>query len=452
MASLIASTILLAGCAARGISAESADTESGENMAYRVVDNVDALRRVDGSVCSSVITEGYHERGDGGNSQYYADPTMKSLADNGGTIIVGNDGTRWRAVICGALPLKLFGAVGDGATDDTAAIKSWLGELKKGGSGYAAAGTYVFTEPITLPDTDDISIRGDGAQQTIFMYAGEKTDCDLFTVGTGKNLRYGWLLDSFSIDSKTKMNGGCGLMLNGLKHTNRIENVSFGRVNGQRGCNLWNGIFFNNCSLTDYVGFEIYTQNEGIMICGVADSDSGADISLDQGTITFTRVGIHLGGGFGGLYIGQVLIYGCYETGYLQDNSLCARGNREVIITDRCVLDACHSYCALIDDKLSEQCVMQFGAFISGAGWIEPATPGDGLYIKSMPNGRISVTSNHIKHCKGNGITIGDYTAYITVAPTTYLVGNGGRGIYSEKTAMRLKSDAVLLYNAAGDR
>lgn len=427
------------------------DTGGGVNMGYMVVENVDSLRHVDGSVCTSVITEGYHERGDGGNAQYYADPMMKNLADNGGTVIVGDDGTRWCTVWSGPLPLKLFGAVGDGKTDDTAAIKAWLGELKKGCSGYAAGGTYIFSEPVSLPDADDISIHGDGPQQTVFMYAGDKTDCDLFTAGTEGKLRYGWLLDGFSVDSETKMTGGCGLALKGFKHTNRIQNVSFGRVNGQRGCNLWNGIFFSDCSLTNYVGFEIYAQNEGIMICGTADSDSGADILLDQGTVTFTRIGIHLGGGFGGLYIGQVLVYGCYETGYLQDNSLCARGNREVIISDKCVLDACHSYCALVDDKLSEQCVMQFGAFISGAGWISPATPGDGLYIKSMPYGRISVTSNHIKHCVGNGITVGDYTAYITIAPTTYIVGNGGWGVYSDRTAIRLKSDAVMLYNTMGD-
>lgn len=449
---LAAALLAVAGCSAneKAVGAES-DSGYGGGMNFIAVENVDALRRVDGGSCTSVITEGYHKRGDGGNAQYYADPMMKNLADNGGTVIVGDDGTRWRAIWNGATPLKLFGAAGDGRTDDTAAIKAWLAELKKGGSGYAAAGTYIFKEPLALPDADDVSIRGDGAQQTIFMYAGEDTDCDLLTAGKDTELRYGWLLDGFSVDSATKMTGGCRLLLKGMKHTNRIQNVSFGRVNGKRGCNLWNGIFFRDCSLTDYTGFEIYVQNEGVMICGTADSDSGADIMLDRGTITFARIGVHLGGGFGGLYIGQVLIYGCGETGYLQDNTLCARGNREIIISDLCVLDACHSYCALINDKLSNQCVMQFGAFISGAGWIAPATPGDGLYIKSMPYGRVSVTSNHIKHCKGNGITVGDYSAYITVAPTTYVVGNGGWGIYSEKTATRLKSDAVMLYNAAGN-
>lgn len=428
------------------------NTSAVTNMGFTIVSNVEALRSVDGSVYSSVITEGYYKSGDGGNAQYYADRTMKNLEDNGGTVIIGADGTCWRAVYNGPLPLKLFGAVGDGKTDDTAAIKAWLKELKKGSAGYAAAGTYIFKEPLTLPDADDLAIYGDGPQHTVFMYAGNDTDVDLITGGKDSKLHYGLKLSDFCVDSRVKMTGGCGLVLNGYKHTNNIENVSFGRVNGQRDCNLWNGIFFKNCSLTNYTGFEIHVQNEGIMICGVEDSDSGADINIDKGTITFTRVGIHLGGGFGGLYIGQVLIYGCYEVGYLQDNSLCARGNREIIISELCVLDACHSYCALIDDKLSIQCVMQFGAFISGAGWIAPATPGDGLYIKSMPHGRLSVTSNHIKHCKGNGITVGDYTTNIIISDATYIVGNEGWGIYADRTPPRLKSNATFLANVKGDK
>ena len=454
IAALLAA-VLLAGCSAGTQAAEDlgtdSDNSSGDDMSCIVVENVDALRRVDGSKFTSAFTEGYHERGDGGNAQYFADAAMKNLADNGGTVIVGDDGTRWRAVYSGALPLRLFGAAGDGSTDDTAAIKAWLGELGEGGSGYASGGTYIFKEAVALPQGNYISIRGDGPQQTVFMYSGDDTGCDLFTAGSDAALSYGWLLDGFSVDSRTRMTGGCALLLTGMKHTNRIQNVSFGRVNGQGGCNLWNGIFFRDCSLTDYVGFEIYVQNEGVMVCGTEDSDSGADILLDQGTITFTRVGIHLGGGFGGLYIGQVLIYGCYETGYLQDNTLCARGNREIIISDKCVLDACHSYCAKIDDPLSNQCVLQFNAFISGAGWIEPATPGDGLSIESMPYGRISVGSNHIKHCKGNGVTINERTAYISISATTYIVGNEGWGIYRGKAGVKLKSDATMLYNVKGD-
>lgn len=129
---------------------------------------------------------------------------MKNAKDNGGSVIVSEDGTRWRAVYSGALPLRLFGAVGDGKTDDTEAIRSWLSELDGGHAGYASAGSYLFTESIVLPQKDNIAIRGDGSQQTCFIYGGEKTDCDLFTAGNEEKILSGWTLEKFNIDSKQK--------------------------------------------------------------------------------------------------------------------------------------------------------------------------------------------------------------------------------------------------------
>ena len=417
-----------------------------------VIENVPELRKISGSSAETVITRGYHKAGDGGGFCYYKDTVMKNAKDNGGSVIVSEDGTRWRAVYSGALPLRLFGAVGDGKTDDTEAIRSWLSELDGGHAGYASAGSYLFTESIVLPQKDNIAIRGDGSQQTCFIYGGEKADCDLFTAGNEEKILSGWTLEKFNIDSKTKMTGGAALHLINLKHTNRLRDVSISRVDDKNGNNLWNGVLFDNCSLTNYVGFEINVANEGIQICGVPDSDAAADILIDEGTITFSRVGIHCGGGFGGLYIGQVLIYGCTETGYLQDNALVSRGNREIIISEQCVLDACHSYCAYVDDTLSVQCTLSFNAFISGAGWIEPATPGTGLCIKNLPLGRVSVGSTHIKHCKGDGIALYDRSSYISISPLTYIVGNGGWGIYTSYGNLNLNNLAVMLYNTSDNQ
>jgi len=448
--------LVLFGCGGGGEGAPVSDGASTGGGASSVptscvaVESVEALRRVDGRTVTTVITAGYHRSGDGCGATYIKDTVMKNAKDNGGTVIVGEDGTRWRAMYQGALPLRLFGAVGDGRQDDTAAIRAWLAALDDGGSGYAAAGKYRFTESIVFPLRQDIAIRGDGSQQTVFLYDGSDTACDLFRIGSAEHQLHGWTLESFNIESKTKMKGGAALHIVNLKHTNRLRDVSVSRVDDRNGNNVWDGVFLENCSLTHYVGFEINCQNKGLMICGVKDSDAAADILLDQGTITFTRIGIHCGGGFGGLYIGQVLVYGCTETGYLQDNTLVERGNREIIISDQCVLDACHSYCALIDDSLSVQCTLSFNAFISGAGWIDPPTPGTGLLIKKLPQGRVSIASQHIKHCKANGIELRDNTTYVRVAATTYLVGNSGWGFYSTCGGYNVKNDALALYNGKG--
>ena len=444
----LALVCLFAGCSSEG-EKKNGTADIGRTL---TVDSVAGLRKISGKDADAVITLGYHRVGDGGGFTYFRDTVMKNAADNGGNVIVGEDGTRWRAMYSGALPLRLFGAVGDGKTDDTAAIKAWLGELENGESGYASAGRYIFTETIRFPAKDSISVYGDGSQQTCFVYRGSDTECDLFYVGRENKILGGWTLEKFNVDSETKMTAGAALRLVNMKHTNRLRDVSISRVDDKNGNNVWNGVMFDRCSLTDYTGFEINASNEGIMICGAADDDSSADIRIDGGTVTFSRVGIHCGGGFGGLYIGQVLLYGCTETGYLQDNALVSRGNREIIISDQCVLDACNSYCAYIDDPMSLQCTLSFDAFISGAGWIEPATPGTGLCIRKLPEGRVSIGSTHIKHCKNNGIELHDGTAYVSVSPLTYIVGNGGWGLYSSYGRRNIVNQSVMLYNAKGNQ
>ena len=55
------------------------------------------------------------------------DPTDTTSTDNGGTIIVGIDGRRWRRDFSNAINVKWFGATGNGVTDDTdAGRKAYL--------------------------------------------------------------------------------------------------------------------------------------------------------------------------------------------------------------------------------------------------------------------------------------------------------------------------------------
>ena len=52
------------------------------------------------------------------------DPTDTTSLDNGGTIIVGADGRRWKRDFSGAVNVKWFGAKGDGLADDIESIKA----------------------------------------------------------------------------------------------------------------------------------------------------------------------------------------------------------------------------------------------------------------------------------------------------------------------------------------
>lgn len=56
--------------------------------------------------------------------RFNRDTTDTTTADNGGTVIVDGSGRRWKRLYGGPLRVGWFGAVGDGVTDDTAAINS----------------------------------------------------------------------------------------------------------------------------------------------------------------------------------------------------------------------------------------------------------------------------------------------------------------------------------------
>jgi len=76
------------------------------------------------ALCVTVL--GYHAPGDGGGGLFYWD-TATTEADNGGTILApaSNPPTgRWKRPFDGVLNVKWFGAVGDGTTNDHAAIQS----------------------------------------------------------------------------------------------------------------------------------------------------------------------------------------------------------------------------------------------------------------------------------------------------------------------------------------
>lgn len=94
-----------------------------------------SLRNTIGDSTKQVaIVSGYSAPGDGGGGVFWWDIT--GGADDAGTIIVpgasdaGTNGPCWRRTYSGALNVRWFGAKGDGATDDTAALMAAVAALK----------------------------------------------------------------------------------------------------------------------------------------------------------------------------------------------------------------------------------------------------------------------------------------------------------------------------------
>lgn len=137
---------------------------------------------------------GYYAAGDGGDGLFYVDKDDTTTADNGGTVIVANDGTRLKRVsYCGP---RGFGAKGDWngstGTDDTTAITSWIANAPNYTKIKFDNGWYRTTARIPIT-SKNIAIDASAAS---FYLAGNNTGFNL----TGTSTYFNWNGGNFTGD------------------------------------------------------------------------------------------------------------------------------------------------------------------------------------------------------------------------------------------------------------
>jgi len=124
--------------------------------ASQVVGSQSALKGLDKNAASKhAFLTGYASQGDGGGGAYYLDSADIVSADNGGTIIVADDGGRWKLAFSGRVQATVFGVFGGNlATDYASKVQSavTVGCTSHGGVDFPAGPIRVDTT-ITFPNT-----------------------------------------------------------------------------------------------------------------------------------------------------------------------------------------------------------------------------------------------------------------------------------------------------------
>ena len=147
--------------------------------------DVQELINKDLSVGYEVITSGYYTPDDGGAASYLIVDAKNLAINNPGTIKLENGNYAVLELDDSMVSLKRFGAIGDGVTDDTEAIKQAL-SFAKGKTLIVPVGTFLISSAITLPN--DIYITGEGEDSVFIAKAGYGVGADFFRTRTAQDI------------------------------------------------------------------------------------------------------------------------------------------------------------------------------------------------------------------------------------------------------------------------
>lgn len=213
----------------------------------RVVDSITALKALLKTDNPRAFVTGYAAANDGGGGHYCFDGADLVSADNGGTVIVATDGGRWKLVVGPqGISVKQFGAKGDGATNDSAAIAAadvWVA-AQGGGRVWFPKGDYRHASTLR-PSNRNIWEGESGPART----AATTSPVKISYTGAGGN--------AVLIQEPTQLT------------CIKIRNIEF---NGANSTGLSNGIFldavtnggaivglvFEGCTFCDFGNYQVY--------------------------------------------------------------------------------------------------------------------------------------------------------------------------------------------------
>jgi hypothetical protein len=179
--------------------ANATDPAKGAALAGRagqVVDSVAAIRLLSKNSPSKTAFATAHTaslQGSGGGL-YRLDLSDTASTDNNGSVIVANDGGRWKLPL-GAVNVRQFGAKGDGVTNDTAAILAAVAALSTPHNNvlYFPYGHYRTSQTINVP-TGSNTLCDPGV---VFQRFGADKTFAAFQVNGGGREHYIGLIDAY---------------------------------------------------------------------------------------------------------------------------------------------------------------------------------------------------------------------------------------------------------------
>lgn len=225
------------------------------------VQNIASLQAISVTSLSSgttVFVAGYYAPSDGGGGLFYYNSTSPSTP-NGGTVIAPNSGAgKWiRVVLDDEIDVRMFGAKGDDATDDTAAIQSCFTNVPGLKVNFGSGNIYLITSTLTISSGTSISgystikAKSSSSIAGAMLYASGATGLLITQVQFNANG------DAAGATHGIELTGGTGNSIIGVYVHDTIQA-------GLRISSESNGVIQNNRIIN--CGRNGFTDNHGIML------------------------------------------------------------------------------------------------------------------------------------------------------------------------------------------
>lgn len=266
--------------------------------------------------------------------------------------LTGNPGDVWtyvgntyEVVANQGIDVTLFGAKGDGVTDDTVAIQSAITAVSANGGGtiYFPPGTYIISSPLLI-NSDNVQLLGSSWNSVLFPTAGFGANPMIHSLAIGGGaFRYGIKISDLFLDGNN-VTGIIGIQLDTtyqaqIYHTRVRHCVGTGIfMNGSSGnTGAYNSI--NNCHITDGgAGIGIDTNfNEWLVIEGglVSFHNTAGGIGFRSKTLNNRVIGAAFDNNDTGIlqsFAGRLTVTGCqFDRGVTRFIRL--QGSKNSVIT-----------------------------------------------------------------------------------------------------------------------
>lgn len=336
-----------------------------------------------------------------------------------------------------------FGAVGDGVTDDYAALQA---ALNTGKVVRISAKTYLTSNALNVTHPYS-GLLGEGYGSVI---KTTSATADIFTLGDGTNEIPGLLFRSFRVWSTVTKTAG--YVFNGrFVSYSRFEDIGCGTITdyGASGSThkLFKGYAFNGFAQCGVSGGEIVTASDCVTINGKTGQTWGYELYFGGGMRLFGSGGsaFYLGGSAGGVRLGELDVSLC-QHGFNCDTLISGENNRELFLSPLCSIDTCTDWGGYIASN-GLSLLRATGAWIAGCG--QPTGNG-GLKLATGATTKVDATGIRIYANYGDGVELnggdGDFTG-------AQFDGNGakaggGYGIKALTGLSRLVVDGATVRNS----